>query len=165
MTTSNTPSSSYRPPTLESLLTESSALATPSAERIRALYAFTSKQKLSNPAGYDKNYRWWTDTIAEALREGLLGAEDGLDRLVLYGEEEALLGRLEWLDGKSGAKLRPKGLGGVLVRTPVGPGRFPLILGDIPFPPRHHKRKASRQLFILCQHSYQRRIPSSSHHH
>ena len=116
MTTSNTPSTSHRPPTLESLLTESSALAIPSAERIRALYAFTSKQKLSNPAGYDKNYRWWADTIEEALREGLLGAEDGLDRLILDGDEEALLGRLEWLDGKSGAKLRPKGLGGVLVR-------------------------------------------------
>ncbi|GHJ84560.1 hypothetical protein NliqN6_0962 [Naganishia liquefaciens] len=114
MTMSDTPSTSYRPSTLELLLAESTVLTTPSAERIRALYAFTSKQKLSNPAGYDKNYRWWVDTIEEALREGLLGAEDGLDRLILDGEEQYLVYRLEWLDGKTGAKLRPKGLGGVL---------------------------------------------------
>lgn len=53
--------------------------------------------------------------MEEALREGLLGAEDGLDRLVLSGDEEDLVRRLEWADGKSGTKLRAKGLGGVLV--------------------------------------------------
>jgi charged multivesicular body protein 7 len=123
MTTPSTPSSSFRPQTLESLLSGSSALATPSPERIRALYAFTSKQKLSNPAGYEKNHRWWVDTVEEALREGLLGAEEGLDKFILDGDEDALLSRLEWLDGKSGARLRPKGLGGVLVRLPCAPDR------------------------------------------
>lgn len=57
--------------------------------------------------------------MEEALREGLLGAEEGLDKLILDGDEDALLGRLEWLDGRSGAKLRPKGLGGVLVRMAI----------------------------------------------
>lgn len=55
--------------------------------------------------------------VEEALREGLLGAEDGLDRLTLSGDEDDLVGRLEWIDEKSGTKLRPKGLGGVLVRN------------------------------------------------
>jgi hypothetical protein len=70
---------------------------------------------LTNPAGYEKNYRWWVDVVEEALREGLLGAQDGLDRLVISGDEEDLLRRLEWADERSGTKLRPKGLGGVLV--------------------------------------------------
>ena len=107
---------SSRPTTLQSLCSSSSALHVPSSERIRALYAFTSKQKLTNPAGYEKNYRWWVDVVEEAVREGLLGAQDGLDRLVLSGEEEDVLRRLEWADEKSGTKLRPKGIGGVLVR-------------------------------------------------
>lgn len=106
---------SSRPSTLQSLCNCSSALQVPSSDRVRALYAFTSKQKLTNPAGYEKNYRWWVDVVEEALREGLLGAEDGLDRLVLSGDEEDLVRRLEWADGKSGTKLRAKGLGGVLV--------------------------------------------------
>ncbi|KAJ9113220.1 hypothetical protein QFC22_006059 [Naganishia vaughanmartiniae] len=108
---STTPS---RPTNLQSLLATSSAISSPSSERIRALYAFTSNQKLTNPAGYEKNYRWWTEVVEEGLREGLLGSEEGLDRLILDGNEEDLVGRLEWLEEKSGMKLRPKGLGGVL---------------------------------------------------
>ncbi|KAJ9098944.1 hypothetical protein QFC19_006168 [Naganishia cerealis] len=114
MTSSSYISSPSRPVTLQSLLASTSTIVTPSSDRIRALYAFTSNQKLTNPAGYEKNYRWWTEIIGEALREGLIGANDGLDRLILLGNDDDLVGKLEWLDEKSGMKLRPKGLGGVL---------------------------------------------------
>ncbi|KAJ9107977.1 hypothetical protein QFC20_003662 [Naganishia adeliensis] len=107
-------STSSRPATLQSLCSSSSALQVPSPERVRALYAFTSKQKLTNPAGYEKNYRWWVDVVEEALREGLLGSQDGLDRLVVSGDEEDLVRKLAWADERSGTKLRPKGIGGVL---------------------------------------------------
>ncbi|KAJ9104636.1 hypothetical protein QFC21_002134 [Naganishia friedmannii] len=111
----NETSTPIRPSSLQSLLASSSATTTtPSSERIRALYAFTSNQKLTNPAGYEKNYRWWTEVIEMAMREGLLGADDGLDRLILFANEDELVGKLEWLEEKNGMKLRPKGLGGVL---------------------------------------------------
>lgn len=54
------------------------------------------------------------------MREGLLGADEGagVDRMVVKGNEDELVGRLEWvLQEKNGIKLRPKGLGGVLVRS------------------------------------------------
>jgi charged multivesicular body protein 7 len=52
--------------------------------------------------------------LQETLRSGWIGGKDG-DRLVLKADEE-LIGRFDW-DGK-----RPKGLGGVIVRSKATPG-------------------------------------------
>lgn len=109
--TSSTPST---PPDLPSLVT---SLSSPSAARLKALYAFTSAQQQTNPSGYQANVAWWTQTLEDGLREGLVGrtgpssaAGDVRDRLILHANEDALLQSIEW-PGVG----RPKGVGGVLV--------------------------------------------------
>lgn len=155
-------STSSRPATLQSLCSSSSALQVPSPERVRALYAFTSKQKLTNPAGYEKNYRWWVGVVEEALREGLLGSQDGLDRLVVSGDEEDLVRKLEWADERSGTKLRPKGIGGVLVcrRRRFLTPRFPLNITSF----RHHSLKQSHLYCIHYQRIFQQQHRSGKPH-
>lgn len=100
------------PPFLQ--LPPSVVSSVPSKQRIQALYASSSPQRVSNPTGYEANVTWWSGVIEELLRVGWINGtidEDdvGGDRLVLK-VDEGLLSRLEGTDG-----LRPKGIGGVVV--------------------------------------------------
>lgn len=78
----------------------------PSQARLKALYASTSTQKLSNSTGYAANLSWWTSVLDSTLASGHLGS----DRLIITVNND-LLSHFENNDGS-----RPKGLGGVVVR-------------------------------------------------
>jgi hypothetical protein len=115
------------PVSFPELVESSNALASPSTNRLQALYTFTSNQQVTNPAGYEANLKWWSSALEEALREGLLSRHNaasgdrqdlsgtGDDKLSFKADQEGIARAFEWIPGALTGTGRPKGLAGVVV--------------------------------------------------